>query len=145
MDDERKVGAVSPENLIVIVENDPFIGEMLIQVLSQEMNASAILLITGAQTLQFTQVVRPALFLIDYSLPDMDGITLYDNLRISAELWDVPIILLTTNRAQLEDAIAARQLIALSKPFELDELIATIKASLKSDAGSKQQSSRLTT
>jgi len=67
----------------------------------------------------------PNLFILDYRLPSMNGIDLYDQLHTVKGLEDTPGIMLSAYLPKHE--IEKRSLVALSKPFELDELLDTVE------------------
>ena len=60
----------------------------------------------AAQGLSLWQGSRPDCILLDYRLPDMDGIEVLDQLHAAGALGDCPVILLTGN-ADAETAVAA--------------------------------------
>jgi len=71
----------------------------------------------------------PNLLLLDYLLPGMNGIELYDRLE---EVAPIPAILMTASRQLPQEQIQQRQLITFRKPFELDVFLATIETLLAS-------------
>jgi DNA-binding response OmpR family regulator len=134
MDDQQeiKVKDESPRNTntIFIVEDDPSIGSMLTDIILQETSYYPVLLIDGQQALKLTEYIKPYLFLIDYYLPKMNGIELYDRLHAKETLQDVPAIILDASLERNRKAYEERELIALSKPFELEELLSSIQGIL---------------
>ncbi|MBN1314468.1 MAG: response regulator transcription factor [Anaerolineales bacterium] len=73
---------------------------------------------------------RPDLALLDIGLPGMDGL---DALRHFQDGMDVPVIFLTARRRELDEVLGL-ELGAddyITKPFELDVLLARIKAVLR--------------
>jgi len=78
--------------------------------------------------LHFTQHVKPQLFLLDYYLPDMNGIVLYDRLHVRKELETVPALMTGAYLEAAADDIKQRGLPALEKPFELDEFLSIIES-----------------
>jgi CheY-like chemotaxis protein len=65
------------------------------------------------------------MILLDYLLPHMNGLDLYDYLHAHKPLKDIPVIMISANLPQKE--VNRRHLIGLQKPFELDDLLTTIK------------------
>ena len=110
---------------IIVVEDDEAIGSFLVQAISQETNYQAMLLTDGFQCLKAVTNIKPNLFILDYHLPSMNGIELYDQLHAKEELEHIPAILIS---AQLPGKdIEKRDILGMNKPLELDELLHTIE------------------
>ena len=76
------------------------------------------------------QLNPPDLVLLDIGLPGMDGL---DALRIFKERYDIPVIFLTARRRNL-DQVVGLELGAddyITKPFDVDVLLARIKTALR--------------
>lgn len=98
---------------------------------------------------QLLSLRRPDLILLDWMLPDENGLALLRRLRNDKEKRDIPVIMLTA-RAGEEDKIKGLDIGAddyITKPFSPPELIARIKAVLRRatgvDVSGKLQSGRL--
>ncbi len=92
---------------------------------------------------------RPDLILLDWMLPDENGLVLLKRLRKDRDRKDIPVIMLTA-RAGEEDKIKGLEFGAddyITKPFSPPELIARIKAVLRratgADTSGKLQVGRL--
>jgi PAS domain S-box-containing protein len=84
----------------------------------------------GRTALEISQISSPDLILLDWILPDIEGISVCRQIRRWSE---VPILMVTSRSAQ-EDAISALDAGAddyLVKPFLGDELLARIRAVLR--------------
>lgn len=80
---------------------------------------------------------RPDLILLDWMLPDENGLVLLRRLRKDKDRRDIPVIMLTA-RAGEEDKIKGLDVGAddyITKPFSPPELIARIKAVLRRVTG----------
>jgi DNA-binding response OmpR family regulator len=110
---------------ILVVEDDDDIGAFILQALTQETPHHPILVADGKQALQVTRKLIPDLFIIDYLLPHMNGIELYDILRSRQELVAIPTIIISAHLPIQE--IIKRKIIGLKKPFDLRELLGTIQ------------------
>ena len=119
---------------ILLVEDDPMIGEGVVDGLSDEGYAvdwvqdgnSALL---ALRTTEFSLVV------LDLGLPGKDGIRVLQELRADHNLTPV---LVTTARDTVEDRVKGLDAGAddyLIKPFDLDELFARVRALLRRSAG----------
>jgi DNA-binding NtrC family response regulator len=77
--------------------------------------------------------VKPQLFLLDYYLPDMNGIQLYDQLHARKELEAVSALIIGASLEAVGDDIKQRGLLAVEKPFDLDKFLSTIESMLLID------------
>ena len=87
----------STTKTILVVEDDRDIGEFLDLALTQETPYHALLVADGFQALRVVREIKPDLLILDYHLPNMDGIELYDHLHATKGLEDTPAILLSAN------------------------------------------------
>lgn len=131
--EHRPVPDLSPKT-ILIVEDDRAIGELLLEVLSQETPYQALLVTDGLQALQMVKQVRPSLFITDYRLPSMNGIELYDHLHAQKILNGTPVIIISAYLPP-EEEVKKRQMIGMRKPFELDDLLDKVETLLDNDSG----------
>jgi CheY-like chemotaxis protein len=123
----RRAGLIRNTNTIFIIEDDESNGTLLSELLLRETPYYPLLLQDGLHVLQLTQFIRPLLFLVDYYLPGMNGLELCDQLHAREELKDIPVIVLSASMEQHIDEIQRRGLVALRKPFDLDEFLLTIE------------------
>jgi CheY-like chemotaxis protein len=113
-----------PTNLILVIEDDENIGEIIVQAVLSETPYQAVRAPDGSQALELVQGIKPQLFLIDYWLPGMNGLELYDYLHSKEEFQAIPAILMSANAPVQE--LRKRDLYYLKKPFELEELLQVI-------------------
>lgn len=121
MSDEDKSPSVK---MVLIVEDDQDIGSFILRAILYETSYQAIYVADGYQALETVKTVKPNLLLMDYQLPRMNGIELYDRLHTYKELEHVPVIMISA-RLPKEEA-KKRKITCLEKPFELDTLLKTI-------------------
>jgi DNA-binding response OmpR family regulator len=110
---------------ILVVEDDADIGDFIVQALTQETPHHPILVADGKQALDVTGKLIPDLFIIDYLLPHMTGIELYDILQSREECVAIPTIIISAHLPRQE--IIKRKISGLKKPFELQGLLDTIQ------------------
>jgi DNA-binding response OmpR family regulator len=119
-------------NTILLIEDDPNIGSFLLEAIAQETPYRAIVASDSNAALKVVRHFTPCLFILDYGLPGMNGIELYDRLHVNHELAPIPAILITANRLIPQQQIQQRQLITFMKPLELYAFLATIETLLTS-------------
>ena len=132
--DTEQVSRESQEtpSMILLVEDDPNIGAFLVEAIAQETPYRAVVASDSNAALKLVRHFTPCLFILDYGLPGMNGIELYDRLHVNKELAPIPAILITANRHVPQQQIQQRQLITFMKPLELNAFLATIATLLTS-------------
>src|ERR1700726_1382545 len=108
---------------ILVVEHDPSHGEPVIQHFSSKPHHYAQLVTSAAAALNFVKHIKPNLFLLEYHLPDMDGLALYDLLHETKELASIPAIVFGVPLpAQAHAVVETQQLVLLSTIIDLEGL-----------------------
>src|SRR2546421_2836510 len=110
---------------VLVVEDDTGIGNFLVQAISQETSHHALLVADGFQALKTVASIKPSLFILDYQLPRMNGIELYDQLHATKGLEEIPAIVISARLPTKE--MQKRKILAMSKPLELDDFLNTIE------------------
>jgi len=113
------------KRLILIVEDDTDIGPVMLQAITAEDHYQAVLVSEGVQALSLVEHLTPELFLLDYHLPGLTGIDLYDRLQAHRGLEHVPAILMSADLRACEPA-SARGIAYLKKPFKLAAFFALL-------------------
>ena len=119
---------------ILLVEDDPMIGEGVVSGLAGEGHAVDWVR-DGAAADSAIATTPYALVLLDLGLPKRDGIEVLKTLR--ARKLDLPVLVMTA-RDTVRDRVAGLDAGAddyLVKPFDLDELSARVRALLRRAAG----------
>ena len=124
--------AQDTSNTILLVEDDPYISSFLVEAIAQETPYRAIVASNSNAALKVVRHFTPCLFILDYGLPGMNGIELYDHLHINQELATIPAILITADRNVPQQQLQQRHLLAFMKPLELDPFLSTIETLLAS-------------
>lgn len=94
---------------------------------------------SGEEALEKARVVQPQLVLLDIGLPGMDGL---ETLRALQQSLGAPVIFVTARRREL-DEIVGLELGAddyVTKPFDLDVLLARVKVVLRRAAANGERS-----
>ena len=125
-DQEQQAGKDhAPVKTILVVEDDTDIGMLIDAVISAETSYQTLWVTDGLQALKVVQDTKPDMFLLDYFLPLMDGIELYDRLHALKELETIPTVMMSARLPTKE--IEKRKIAALKKPFELQDLLDMIE------------------
>jgi len=115
---------------ILIVDDEPAVRESLVSSLNFEGYETAEAA-DGLEALTAVESAKPDLVVLDVLMPRLDGLTACRRLRASGS--DVPVLMLTA-RDMVGDRVSGLDAGAddyLVKPFELDELLARIRALLR--------------
>ena len=117
---------------ILIIDDDPDI----LQFVRMNLELEGLVVTTaegGNAGLAAAKESPPDLVLLDVMMPEVDGLAVLRRLRTSPPTMNVPVILLTA-KALAEDRLAGLELGAddyITKPFDLEELIARVKTVLR--------------
>jgi DNA-binding response OmpR family regulator len=128
MDTENSVQKHSTATkMIFIVEDDEDVGALLVQAVEQETSYQVMLASDGFQALKRLRTAKPDLLILDYGLPDMNGLELYDTILAVKALERLPVLIISAETARIQKEVTARQLPQLKKPFELTKLFEAIE------------------
>jgi len=113
-----------PVKTILLVEDDTVIAELLVQMITQETRHLIFSVPDAPEVLDLVRNIKPQLLILDYWLPTIHGIELFDQLHNTEGLEQVPAIMLSVN-APLKE-IRQRQIIYMRKPFDMFKLLEAI-------------------
>lgn len=114
---------------IIITDDDQSLRELIRVSLVSE-GYTTIQATNGIECVSMVQKMRPDLAILDVMMPEMDGIEACERIRSFSQ---IPILMLTA-RIQREDVVTGLDKGAddyLIKPFNMDELLARIRALLR--------------
>ena len=121
----------SPERTrIAVLEDDPVMGESLVQRLSLE-GYDAHWWQTGQEALRGLKDMRPDLMVCDLRLPDIAGDEVF---RIAARRGEAPPFLFITAYGEIDHAVELMQAGAgdfVTKPFGMDDFLGRVEALLQ--------------
>jgi CheY-like chemotaxis protein len=124
--------------VILVVEDDSANAELLMHVLLLETPYQVYLAPDGIAALQLMSHVKPDLFILDYRLPGMSGIELYESLHAHPRFNQTPALILSACLEGYQEEIERHKLVALAKPFDVDELLALIAKMFDQSLASQQ-------
>ena len=122
------------EKLIAIVEDDPDIARIIVQVLG-DFGYRTLWCHSAGDLLRRLRSEAPELCIIDLGLPDMDGLEAMQRIRAQSACG----IMILTGRAHVSDRVMGLELGAddyVLKPFEPRELVARVRSILRRREGS---------
>ncbi len=114
---------------VVVVDDEPEIVQVVCDVLEDE-GIKATSCPHGRQALMCIRRKQPQALLLDIQMPDVDGITLFLQLRADPTTSSLPVIFVTANEHLLRTHLPDyRRLGAevLPKPFDLDALVNAVE------------------
>ena len=117
-------------NRILLIEDDPFFGLILNDQL--EMNGYEVRLLSiPGQAVENLQEQKFDLVIMDKLLSGVDGTRVCAEIRGTEEISDVPILMMSGLDGASEICIAAGANNFIAKPFEVDDLMESIEATIE--------------
>ena len=123
---------------ILLVEDSPSDAEFTIEALKEAKVRNHLSLVEdGVQAMEFlrrqgqyTSAPRPDLIMLDLNLPRKDGREVLAELKADDHLKMIPVVVLTTSRAE-EDVLRAYQLHAncyITKPVDFQQFLSVVRS-----------------
>ncbi|GCE31957.1 hypothetical protein KDA_74410 [Dictyobacter alpinus] len=106
---------------VLIVEDNTILGMLLQEALQECIHCQVHLVITAEMAIAALKTLTPALFIVDYLLPQMNGLQLADHLQSSTGTEHLPIIMLSTTLP--EEVSLRHQIKYMRKPFDLEAFL----------------------
>ena len=119
-------------NKILVVDDDRAINE-LIKVNLELVGYTVVQAYDGIEGFAVAKQELPSLIILDVMMPDVDGYTVAQRVRLNPKLKNTPILMLTA-LSQLNDKVKGFDIGVddyLVKPFEMEELKVRVRALLK--------------
>jgi CheY-like chemotaxis protein len=113
---------------ILIVEDDENVGEFLQQTIDEYTPYQTTVVHDGFDTLERARQIQPCLMLLDFKLPGMNGLEIYDHLQSIEETRDVPTIMMSASLPIAE--LQQRGIYQLRKPMDIGNVIRMITHAL---------------
>lgn len=115
--------------LVLLVDDDPLIAEVVTMSLGQ---AGYVVgwLTDGRRAVETIETKQPALVMLDCAMPFLAGVEILRRIRSSRVCFSVPVLMLTarSNSTDREIALRAGANDYMAKPFDPDQLAATVDA-----------------
>jgi DNA-binding NtrC family response regulator len=125
MQNEQKESVLSrpSEKTILIVDDDRDIGELLRSIIVDQTQHRVVWIAESDLALEAAAHLRPSLILLDYVMPTLDGLRLFDYMQGVEHIRGVPVVLISARASIPFEELEKRKIHFLSKPFEMDELL----------------------
>jgi DNA-binding response OmpR family regulator len=119
--------------LILIADDDEFVVLIVREALSARGHVVGAL-DDGLLVLDIVEFKRPALVILDCSMPELSGIEALRQIRSSPTCFATPVLILTGRRSEADEDIAMRSGANdyLRKPFDTDQLVSRAESLLVS-------------
>lgn len=117
---------------VLLVDDSPTVRRLGELILTQQ-GYSVYTAEDGEQGLELAQQIKPAVILVDFIMPNMNGHTFCRQLRQDETMKDVPLILISSKGESVGQAFEKEFGILhyFSKPFEPDDLVKKLEEVLK--------------
>jgi DNA-binding response OmpR family regulator len=113
---------------VLVIEDDPDMCQVIRTILEEEgyevQTASS-----GWQALEQKEGPKPALVILDMTLPDLDGEQVSEGLR-TLHGEGIPMLVVTGHTWAAERAVRAGAVDYVRKPFELEELVEAVRRAI---------------
>jgi two-component system response regulator (stage 0 sporulation protein F) len=117
-------------NTIFIVDDDEAVTQFLQQIIEEETPYHTVVFNNGQTALEQAPSLHPCLLLIDYRLPGINGLELYDRLQQFENTRGIPAIMMSAVLPVNE--LQQRGLYQLRKPMDVGSVIRMITHALAS-------------
>lgn len=119
---------------VLVIDDDENMSLIIKACLELMGGFSVTVIDNGEEGLRWAETEQPAAILIDFMLPEMNGVAIFQRLQANSITRKIPVILLTakvhsTNQAELANLGFAA---VIAKPFDPMTLVDQITAALKS-------------
>jgi len=116
---------------ILVVDDDLTLCQT-IQVILEEEGFTVETAMDGMEALELAKRVRPAMVVLDMGLPLLDGEAVARELRVRYK-ENIPVVLMTADGHVQEKGQRVGAVVALGKPFEIDDLVNAIRQALTNE------------
>lgn len=127
---EKTLGHSQAEarKVVLVVEDEPAIGQLIADAISDEPGYFAIHVAGPTAALEATQHVTPDVMVVDVRLPGMSGFELYDQLKKDPRTSNIPVLFETASGMDAIGEFRRRGIATyVKKPFDLNEIVAYVK------------------
>jgi chemotaxis family two-component system response regulator Rcp1 len=117
---------------ILLVEDNPGDADLIREVMAESEEKNEITLaVDGVEALRcLRERPRPDLILLDLNLPKKSGREVLGEIKSTADLQRIPVVVLTSSEAEIDlaDAYRLHANCYLTKPVDLEEFLTAVRA-----------------
>ena len=122
-----------PKAKLLVIDDNAFICKLMASRLAAN-DYEVIIATSGAEGLTKAAEEKPDLILLDFTMPDMDGLTVGSKLKSGDKTRNIPIIMVTA-RSEHSVVVKAMETFApsayITKPFNPEKLLSEVERVLK--------------
>lgn len=121
-------GLNSDKIKVLVVDDDPEIVELFVDVLKRDGRFEAATATTGYDAGVRTQSFLPDIVILDYMLPDINGNVVCKTIRENPELTDIRILIISglINQVEIDQLLASGADDFIKKPFNIAKVVERI-------------------
>jgi CheY-like chemotaxis protein len=120
--------AHSTQKTILFIEDHPIFSKIFARIITKYTSHLVVHLEDGREILQAMHEYRPDLLVLDYDLPGMNGIEIYDLVHNTAAWENIPAIMISASLPMRE--IRQRKISGLPKPCSSGDLLRAVEQAL---------------
>jgi CheY-like chemotaxis protein len=123
----------NPEDFLVLIVDDISSNIHLITELLENLGYGTTFVTAGRDVMDRVESARPDLILLDFMMPEIDGLEVCSRLKANPKTADIPVIFLTASNKKIHllQAFERGAVDYVTKPFNPPELLARVKTHLE--------------
>jgi len=126
---------MAEQRTVLVADDDDALRGLIADLLEGDLGLRVVSVADGYQAILAVQREPPDLIILDLRMPRVDGYGVLRWLRARGTTATIPVLALTAStEADLEHALARGCRGAVAKPFDIDELLGSVRAALDSTA-----------
>ncbi|MDQ6857866.1 MAG: response regulator [Chloroflexota bacterium] len=121
-------GESSKKRVVVVGEDDEPIAFLLRDSFNDEPGYQAVVVPDGALVLETVRQVNADLLILDIMMPGLNGFEVYDRIHADPNIKNMPVLFMSAAVAAYDEDFTKRGITNIvSKPFDLNDLVARVK------------------
>ncbi len=124
-------GDTDTRRSVLLVEDDEHVSQLLAALLADR-GYRTLCARTGAAAIRLARQHRPDLITLDLRLPEQDGRWVLERLKADAQTRDIPVVVISAFTQVLPAGERRKVAYVLGKPFDLDEVLDVVQATVGS-------------